>query len=141
MFYRLLSVFATLNAAWNATLLEFLQLCCPSQVISHQRLSSIKSRLPSKGIFHQRSTSFKSCHPSKVIFHQRVSSITGRLPSKVFFHCGLSFVLLYQMCSKSSTMSPYHFLLPKPFNKLTMTGRQKKPLIRARACTLPKNNS
>ena len=72
------------------------EVCLPSEVVFHRRLSSIKGRFLSKVVFCRRSSSIqwlssiKSCLPSRVIFHQRSFSIKACLPSKVFFHQRLS---------------------------------------------------
>ena len=66
--------------------------CLPSMAISYQRSSSIKGRLPSKVVIRVRSSSIKGCFliikghlPSKAFLHQRLFTIKGRLPSKVVF--------------------------------------------------------
>ena len=48
----------------------------PSKVVIH------KGHLPTEVIFHQRSSSIKGCLPAKVVFHQRSSTIQGHLPKK-----------------------------------------------------------
>ena len=55
--------------------------CCPSKVIFHQRLPSIK------GYLHQMSTFIKGCLPSRVVFHQMSSSIKGCLRASAFKSC------------------------------------------------------
>ena len=62
--------------------------CHPSEVIFHQRISSIIGPPPSL-------TSIKCCLWLKVVFHQRSSSINGLVLSKVVFHQRLSSFVFY----------------------------------------------
>ena len=90
----------------------------PSNVVFHQRSSSMKCHLPSKVIFDQKSSSIKA------VFHQRLSSTKGCLPSKGIFHQSLSFIL--SCCRSDSSNYKFGRLDKKFFDKQNKTNETKR---------------